>query len=216
MFFEFGEEWLVLNYKSFDMKKPLLFLVVSLILSSCITVKVYKMEPNATVEPKKPIQKKSALISSGMVAPLMEGDTEIFFFGEDASELQALDFSDSIVHPKHANKRVFVFKSKDADEAVRWVTQLGDSLELQEQNVSEFSGNSVLISKDKKNIRFNIQTDDAQPIIIIDGKEMTADFDMDSLDVDTIESIDVLKGQKALQKVGAKGKNGVILIRLKK
>jgi hypothetical protein len=111
---------------------------------------------------------------------------------------------------------VFVFKSKDADEAVRWVTQLGDSLKLQEQNVSEFSGNSVLISKDKKNIRFNIQTDDAQPIIIIDGKEMAADFDMDSLDVDTIESIDVLKGQKALQKVGAKGKNGVILIRLKK
>ena len=27
MFFEFGEEWLVLSYKSFDMKKPLLFLV---------------------------------------------------------------------------------------------------------------------------------------------------------------------------------------------
>ena len=45
---------------------------------------------------------------------------------------------------------------------------------------------------------------------------MAADFDMDSLDVDTIEIIDVLKGQKALQKVGAKGKNGVILIRLKK
>lgn len=197
------------------MKKSLFFLVVSVILSSCITVKVYKMEPNATVEPEKPIQKKSALISSGMVAPLMDGDTEIFFFGEDASELQALDFKDSIVHPKHANKRVFVFKSKDADEAVRWVTQLGDSLELQDQNVSG-SGNSVLISKDKKKIRFNIQTDDTQPIIIIDGKEMAADFDMDSLDVDTIESMDVLKGQKALQKVGAKGKNGVILIRLKK
>ena len=45
---------------------------------------------------------------------------------------------------------------------------------------------------------------------------MDTDFDMDSLDVDTIESVDVLKGQKALQKVGAKGKNGVIIIRLKK
>ena len=176
------------------MKKLLLFIVLSVIMSSCITVKVYKMEPNSTVEPKKPIRKKSALISSGMLAPLMDGDTEIFFFGEDASELQSID----------------------ADEAVRWVTQLGDSLELQEQNVSEFSGNSVLISKDKKNIRFNIQTDDAQPIIIIDGKEMHTDFDMDSLDFDTIESMDVLKGQKALQKVGAKGKNGVIIIRLKK
>ena len=198
------------------MKKLLLFIVLSVIMSSCITVKVYKMEPNSTVEPKKPIRKKSALISSGMLAPLMDGDTEIFFFGEDASELHSIDFSDSLVSPKHSNNRVFVFKSKDADEAIRWVTQLGDSLELQEQNVSEFSGNSVLISKDKKNIRFNIQTDDAQPIIIIDGKEMDTDFDMDSLDFDTIESMDVLKGQKALQKVGAKGKNGVIIIRLKK
>lgn len=198
------------------MKKFFLFTVLSVVMSSCITVKVYKMEPNSKVEPKKPIQKKSALISSGMIAPLMDGDTEIFFFGEDASELQSIDFSDSLFSPKHSNKRVFVFKTKDADEAIRWVTQLGDSLELQEQDASKFSGNSVVISEDKKNIRLNIQSDNAQPIIIIDGKEMDTDFDMDSLDVDTIESVDVLKGQKALQKVGAKGKNGVIIIRLKK
>jgi len=198
------------------MKKFFLFTVLSVVMSSCITLKVYKMEPNSKVEPKKPIQKKSALISSGMIAPLMDGDTEIFFFGEDASELQSIDFSDSLVSPKHSNKRVFVFKTKDADEAIRWVTQLGDSLELQEQDASKFSGNSVIISEDKKNIRLNIQSDNAQPIIIIDGKEMDTDFDMDSLDVDTIESVDVLKGQKALQKVGAKGKNGVIIIRLKK
>lgn len=198
------------------MKKFFLFTVLSVVMSSCITVKVYKMEPNSKVEPKKTIQKKSALISSGMIAPLMDGDTEIFFFGEDASELQSIDFSDSLVSPKHSDKRVFVFKTKDADEAIRWVTQLGDSLELQEQDASKFSGNSVIISEDKKNIRLNIQSDNAQPIIIIDGKEMDTDFDMDSLDVDTIESVDVLKGQKALQKVGAKGKNGVIIIRLKK
>lgn len=198
------------------MKKFFLFTVLSVVMSSCITVKVYKMEPNSKVEPKKPIQKKSALISSGMIAPLMDGDTEIFFFGEDVSELQSIDFSDSLVSPKHSNKRVFVFKTKDADEAIRWVTQLGDSLELQEQDASKFSSNSVIISEDKKNIRLNIQSDNAQPIIIIDGKEMDTDFDMDSLDVDTIESVDVLKGQKALQKIGAKGKNGVIIIRLKK
>ena len=198
------------------MKKLLLFIVLSVIMSSCITVKVYKMEPNSTDEPKKPIRKKSALISSGMLAPLMNGDTEIFFFGEDASELHSIDFSDSLVSPKHSNKRVFVFKSKDADEAIRWVTQLGDSLKLQEQHASKFSGSSVIISEDKKNVRFNIKLDDTKLIIIIDGKEIDTDFDMDSLDVDTIESMDVLKGQKALQKVGAKGKNGVIIIRLKK
>ena len=174
------------------------------------------MESNSEVDPKKPIRKKLALISSGMIAPLMDGDTEIFFFGEDASELHSIDFSDSLVSPKHSNNRVFVFKSKDADEAIRWVTQLGDSLELQEQDASEFLGNSVIISEDKKSIILNIQSNDAQPVIIIDEKEIDTDFDMDSLDVDTIESIDVLKGQKARQKAGIKGKNGVIIIRLKK
>ncbi len=111
---------------------------------------------------------------------------------------------------------MFVFKSKDADEAIRWITHPGESRELQEQDTSKFSVNSVIISEDKKNIRFNIKSDDAQPIIIIDGKEMDVDFDMDSLDFDTIESMDVLKGQKAVQKVGERGKNGVIIIRLKK
>ena len=191
-------------------------MLLSVIMSSCITVKAYKMERNSKVQPKKPIRKKSALISSGMLAPLMDGDTEILFFGEDTSELHSIDFSYSLVSPKHSNKRVFVFKSKDADEAIRLITQLGDSLELQEQDTSKFSGNSVIISKDKKNIRFNIKSDDAQPIIIIDGKEMDVDFDIDSLDVDTIEIMYVLKGQKALQKVGDRGKNGVIIIRLKK
>jgi len=197
------------------MKKIFLFTLLIVIMSSCITLKGYNMESNSEVDPKKPIRKKLALISSGMIAPLMDGDTEIFFFGEDASELHSIDFSDSLVSPKHSNNRVFVFKSKDADEAIRWVTQLGDSLELQEQDVSEFLGNSVIISEDKKSIILNIQSNDAQPVIIIDEKEIDTDFDMDSLDVDTIESIDVLKGQKAHQKVGAKGKNGVIIIRLK-
>ena len=197
------------------MKKIFLFTLLIVIMSSCITLKVHEMESNSKVDPKKPIRKKLALISSGMIAPLMDGDTEIFFFGEDASELHSIDFSDSLVSPKHSNNRVFVFKSKDADEAIRWVTQLGDSLELQEQDASEFLGNSVIISEDKKSIILNIQSNDAQPIIIIDEKEIDTDFDMDSLDVDTIESIDVLKGQKAHQKVGAKGKNGVIIIRLK-
>ncbi len=130
-------------------------MVLSVITCSCITVKMYKMEPNFKVEPKNSILKKSALISSGMLAPLICGDTEILFLGEDASELHSIDFSDSLVSLKHSNKRVFVFKTKDADEAIRWVTQLGDSLELQEQDASKFSSNSVIISEDKKNIRFN-------------------------------------------------------------
>ena len=55
-------------------------IMLSLLLSSCITVKVYKMDKHSIEEPKEPIQKKSALLSSEMIVPLMSGDSEIFFF----------------------------------------------------------------------------------------------------------------------------------------
>jgi hypothetical protein len=54
-------------------------IILSLLLSSCITVKVYKMDKDSIEEPKEPIQKKSALLSSEMIVPLMSGDSEIFF-----------------------------------------------------------------------------------------------------------------------------------------
>ena len=65
------------------MKKGLLFLALSIIMTSCVTIKIYKMSPESKVEPENPIRKKTALISSGMIASLKDGDSEIFFFGED-------------------------------------------------------------------------------------------------------------------------------------
>ena len=196
------------------MKKGILLLGLSVFMTSCITVNLYKKESNSDVEPKKHTLKKSALISSDIIAPLMKGDTEVFFL-EGSSELGHFQhkIGDSI-HGTHKN--VFIFKSDDPNEAIQWASKLGDSLALSKRNASLYSGDAVFISDDNKKVKIKIDSNKMKPIIIIDGEEMDLDFDMSSIDPDSIESINVLKGQKALQKVGEKGSNGVIMIQMKK
>ena len=53
------------------------------------------------------------------------------------------------------------------------------------------------------------------PLIIIDGKEASK-TDLDQLDPNTIDSVSVLKSEKAIEKYGEKGKNGVIEVVTKK
>lgn len=52
-------------------------------------------------------------------------------------------------------------------------------------------------------------------LIIVNEKEMPAGFDVNSINPEQIATIDVLKGDGAVQRYGEKGKNGVIEIRLK-
>src|SRR5690606_30847173 len=54
-----------------------------------------------------------------------------------------------------------------------------------------------------------------EPLYIIDGEVKTTG-DMSSIDPNTIESIDVLKGENAVDKYGKEAKDGVILITTKK
>ena len=196
------------------MKKGILLLGLSVFMTSCITVNLYKKESNSDVEPKKHTLKKSALISSDIIAPLMKGDTEVFFL-EGSTELGHFQhkIGDSIYGTQ---KNVFIFKSDDPNEAIQWASKLGDSLALSKRNASLYSGDAVFISDDNKKVKIKIDSNKMKPIIIIDGEEMDLDFDMSSIDPDSIESINVLKGQKALQKVGEKGSNGVIMIQMKK
>lgn len=55
----------------------------------------------------------------------------------------------------------------------------------------------------------------AKPLILIDGKQQSADKSMDDIDPSTIESVHVYKEKYATGKFGAKGKNGVIEITTK-
>lgn len=53
------------------------------------------------------------------------------------------------------------------------------------------------------------------PLIIIDGKEASK-TDLDQLDPNVIASVTVLKSEKAIEKYGEKGKDGVIEVVTKK
>lgn len=55
-----------------------------------------------------------------------------------------------------------------------------------------------------------------KPLYIIDGKVAAADFNLKSIDPQTIESVTVLKDKTAVEKYGDAAKNGVIIVELKK
>ena len=55
-----------------------------------------------------------------------------------------------------------------------------------------------------------------KPLVIIDGKEADSTTALDDLDPSNIDKMEVLKGEKAVEKYGEKAKNGVILITTKK
>ncbi len=58
--------------------------------------------------------------------------------------------------------------------------------------------------------------DAPKPLYIVNGKEMDKDFDVNSIAVDAIKSITVLKDDKAIEKYGEKASKGVIEIITKK
>ena len=114
----------------------------------------------------------------------------------------------------------------------------GDSTKLKEIEIIEMDedGSHKVIMKSNKETKENtfiIKTDDDKinasnnkgfyyrsdtnktPLIILDGKEIK-DKKIDDISPDTIESINVFKGEKAIEKYGDKGKDGVIEITTKK
>ncbi len=59
------------------------------------------------------------------------------------------------------------------------------------------------------------KTEKVKTIVIVDGDEK-ADFDEKEINAETIETVNVYKGDKATEMYGEKGKNGVIVINTKK
>ncbi len=160
------------------MKKTVFYIFLSFIMSSCLTVKVYKTEKEPKKE-QKPVSTKTSLIPSGIIVPLVEGDsTEVYFPGEDqALKIKAFTFMDDDGH-------IQTIKKKE---------HLKDTL--------------------YKRIILKIKKESIQPIIIINGVEM--EMDIKSIDLDSIESINMYRGAKAVETFGEKGKNGVIVVKKK-
>jgi hypothetical protein len=93
-----------------------------------------------------------------------------------------------------------LIKVKEGDKKVNntWLTDEDDVIFMKSKDE-----NIKIVSKNEK-----------EPLYIVDGKEISRE-DMKDILPDDIEKIEVLKGEKATDKYGDKGKNGVILIFLK-
>ena len=97
----------------------------------------------------------------------------------------------------HGEKTVMVKKiHKDHDEVEVTVDIIGD----------ESNGGEKMVF---------ISNDGEKPLMIVDGKEMK-EGNIEDIDPETIENINVFKGEKATEKYGEKGKNGVVIITTKK
>ncbi len=114
-------------------------------------------------------------------------------------EYEAMQKKDG-VHEKH----IKIKKSKNGDSNV-FIWNEDDEHDSDEDIIAVEEGNGF----------FFIDTDGGKPLYIIDGKESNKD-DVEYLNPSDIRSIDVSKGEKAREKYGKKGKNGVVEITTKK
>ncbi|SDX38677.1 TonB protein C-terminal [Lutibacter oricola] len=131
-------------------------------------------------------------------------------------------------------KRIFVMFTINKNGEVSDVKARAPHKILQEEAIrviktipnmipGKHKGNNVSV-KYSLPIAFVVEGDDAskdlnkefeQALYILNGKETTKSV-VDKINPDSIERIDVLKGNKAIEKYGEKGKNGVVEIVLKK
>ncbi|HLT33939.1 MAG TPA: hypothetical protein VKZ98_09130 [Aquaticitalea sp.] len=98
------------------------------------------------------------------------------------------------------SKKDTVWINKDVKNIV-WTDDDGSDVEI----IAVENGNNFRI----------ITTGEEQPLILLDGKEISKK-DMEKVKPETIENVNVLKGEKAIEKHGQKAEHGVIEITSKK
>jgi TonB family protein len=106
-------------------------------------------------------------------------------------------------------------KSKGKVVKSRFVVPINFTLEEEEKITSTLFAipdNGKFVMKDKSKMNFDSTK---KPIYILDDLEIT-DEDLKKVDVKIIESLAVIKGDKAVEKYGEKGRDGVVIIKVKK
>lgn len=120
--------------------------------------------------------------------------------------------------PREANPMVIVDGQKADDDALNKIdSDAIESITILKEEAAKASyahlgdtSDGVIVVETKKEA---VSTSSLKPLVIIDGKEY--DSMPDDIDSDTIESITVLKDEKAKELYGERVKDGVIIIKLK-
>ncbi|MBI9041810.1 M56 family metallopeptidase [Lutibacter sp.] len=154
--------------------------------------------------------------NNSIIDTLKKSSTKIIWHKDKDTNLEVEVFDESKDelsknHNIKINKAVFISDDGEANELI-----------LEEDNASE---NVYIIKKNNKNDEQNIlskkgevkiiHTSNDKPIYIVNGEEINSE-EIKNIDVNKIESINVLKGENAIKKYGEKGENGVIEMVLKK
>lgn len=165
-----------------------------------------------------------------------DGEKNVMVIAGDGEDESIFSEGENVFISDDGKKHVIKIKSS-GDDNVMWISKEGDTLNQKSMKVKTFSeddGKSfkVIIEEDgdvnaseeiiidtdgkkKEKTMVFISSDKEKPLMIVDGKEIT-NGSIDDISPDKIEKVEVLKGEKATEKYGDKGKNGVILITTKK
>ena len=111
-------------------------------------------------------------------------------------------------------ENVFIIKK---DSNVKWINDNENDviIEVNDNNNNNNNNNDDIIAIESDNTKIHFNSNKDEPLYLLEGKEITKEK-LGKINPDTIQSINVLKGDNAIKKFGSKGKNGVIEIILKK
>ncbi len=138
-----------------------------------------------------------------------DGDKEVIIIGGDGHDVRAYDMKDA--KDVKVIKEVKVIElDEDAEGVSKVIIKKGgpgsEEIDVKVTTLSGGPGEDEFLF---------IGDGDEQPLIIIDGKEFP-DMNMEDVDQKKIETIEILKGDKAVEEYGEKAKNGVVIIKTRK
>ncbi|MEO0573460.1 MAG: M56 family metallopeptidase [Bacteroidota bacterium] len=150
-----------------------------------------------------------------------KGKGKIFINGEEIDKDEMHEHNTTIFIEKDvdgSDNSFSFYSSSDADKAHKKQVKIAKKKSKKGKSVmvikdSDDDSDIEVINKDEG--FFFIDTDGKEPLYIIDGKE-SSKKEVKKLSPKKIASMNILKGQAALDKYGPKAKNGVVEITLKK
>ncbi len=138
---------------------------------------------------------------------------------------------EAILHPNGKNPPLYIVDGKEVKaedikkidpSAIKTVDVFKGEKAIEEYGEKAKNG-VVIISTGKgdmnsatpSKVKIKIKTGKVSPVFYLDGKEITS-AEMNDIKPNDIESVNVLKGESATKKYGAKGNDGVVEIVMKK
>ena len=200
----------------------------------------YKLEHNDTIstskkpfpEPKSEFTKKN-LREGRFIVDKENNTVTLIYFDSDCKELQVkytgLDLNQNIYMHNGAivTQEIMMNAAKEDQDAVIIVAYLKENNRIScaittsgnymtgtvkplEINVYEIKSKSDITIKERDEIGTSVEVSSSDLVFVVNGERMPEGFDLNTIDPNTIASMEVLKTEKALQEYGTD--KGVIVI----